>query len=125
METLVDLLRESAEKYGQRTATSIKLRFRTERWTYARLQEQADSVAANLSRLCIGKGDRVVICAPNQPAWVGAFFGCMKLGVVAVPLDIQSTPNFLSGVLAATEPRLILGDESLEFIAQQHDLLPI
>ena len=120
METLNDLLDQSAAKHGPRTALKIKLGFRIERWTYSFLQEHAGRVATYLVGEGIEKGDRVVLCAPNQPAWVGAFFACMKVGAVVVPLDLQSSPEFVSKVVTATEPKLIIGDRTTGGLLQDN-----
>ena len=112
METLVDLLDQSAASYRQRTALKIKPGFRTERWSYSCLRDHAGRVATYLLGVGIHKGDRIILCAPNQPAWIGAFFGCMKAGVVVVPLDVQSSPDFVHKVVAATEPKLVIGDRT-------------
>jgi long-chain acyl-CoA synthetase len=62
--------------------------------------------AALLSDRGIGKGDRVLIWAPNSAEWMGAFFGCVLRGVVPVPLDDAGTAAFTSRVEADTAPKL-------------------
>ncbi|MGH2345214.1 MAG: AMP-binding protein, partial [Chloroflexota bacterium] len=56
----------------------------------------------------VGKGGRVVIWAPNSPWWVAAFLGCLRLGIILVPLDLRSTPEFIERVVHQTEPRLAI-----------------
>ena len=41
-----------------------------------------------------------------MPQWVLAFFGALRAGAVAVPLDVRSAPDFVARVLESTEPRL-------------------
>src|SRR3989338_7672145 len=42
----------------------------------------------------VGRGDRVVIWAPNGPWWVVAYFGVLLKGGVVVPVDFASdTPR--------------------------------
>jgi long-chain acyl-CoA synthetase len=51
-------------------------------------------------------GERLLICGPNCPQWVQAYFGCAIAGVVMVPLDIRSAPDFIERVAEATDPVL-------------------
>ncbi len=43
---------------------------------------------------------------PNCPQWVLVFFGCMRAGVVVVPLDMRSAPDFVQKVAPKTRPKL-------------------
>ena len=106
METIVDLLKNAAERYGTATALAITPGFRQQRWSYLHLWETAGKTAALLQERGLEKGDRAIIWAPNLPEWVAAFFGCMRAGVTAVPLDARSAPDFVARVLEQTEPKL-------------------
>ncbi|MBT9333205.1 AMP-binding protein [Paracidobacterium acidisoli] len=81
--------------------------------TWAELAALADSFAAELMRRGIGIGERVVLWGPNGAEWMGAFFGCLQRGVLAVPLDAAGSLDFAQRVIADTEPRLIAGDGML------------
>ena len=108
MQTLVDLLRQSAERYGDSTALTITPGFREQRWSYERLWDFSEGVAALLAQRGLEKGDRAIIWSVNRPEWVAAFFGCMRAGVVAVPLDVRTAPDFVERVVEFTEPKLAL-----------------
>ncbi|MBI2930103.1 MAG: AMP-binding protein [Planctomycetes bacterium] len=58
----------------------------TATWTYDDLHRSASQVAECLKRLGIQKGDTVGIFMPMVPEIVAAFFGCLKIGAVAVPV---------------------------------------
>ena len=109
IETLVDLIRVSAARYGQKIALTGKTGFRRDTWTYAYLLETADGFASYLHTRGVEKGDRVALCAPNPPNWVAAFLGCLMDGAIVVPLDIQSSPEFMAKVIKDTACKLILG----------------
>ena len=106
MQTLVDLLERSAERYGDSTALTITPGFREQRWSYERLRDFAEGVAALLAQRGLEKGDRAVIWSVNRPEWVAAFFGCMRAGVVAVPLDVRTAPDFVRRIVEQTSPKL-------------------
>lgn len=105
-ETLAQFLQERARRFTTRTALLFKPGFRYQRWTYAQLWEGAGQVASLLQRRGLKKGDRVVLWAPNCPQWVVVFFGCMRAGAIAVPLDLRTAPDFVERVTSRTRPAL-------------------
>jgi acetyl-CoA synthetase len=55
-------------------------------WTYGELKRRSAQVADLLLSLGVRKGDAVGIYMPMVPEIVAAFFGCLKIGAVAVPV---------------------------------------
>ena len=111
MQTLVDLLAQSANRHGAATAVTLHGRAPWT-WSYAELWEQSRRAAAYLRGNGVAKGDRVLFWGTNRPEWVAAFFGAQLLGAVAVPLDLRSNEDLLSAIEAETEPRhIVLGSE--------------
>ena len=104
--TIVDFLREAAARHGPRDALLIKPAFRYIRWTYDKLWEDSGRVATLLQRRGLSKGDQVILWGPNSPHWVLAFFGCLRAGVVLIPLDLRSAPDYVARVISRTEPKL-------------------
>jgi long-chain acyl-CoA synthetase len=78
--------------------------------TYADLARLAGRFAALLERRGIGQGERVLLWADNGAEWMGAFYGCMLRGVLAVPLDPGGTVEFAARVAADVKPKLAVGD---------------
>ncbi len=66
--------------------------------------------AERLSGHGVGAGDRVAIVLPNSPAFVGAYFGALWLGAIAVPLNILLSAREIEERLAATAPSLVVRD---------------
>ena len=54
------------------------------------------------------KGDRVLFCCGNTAEWVAAFFGCLLRGAIVVPLDLESTPEFVRRVQEQVGAKLML-----------------
>ena len=104
--TIVDFLRGAVEKYGSRDALLFKPAFRYLRWTYSRLWDESGQVATLLQRRGLTKGDQVILWGPNAPHWVLIFFGCLRAGVIVVPLDLRSAPDYVARVVSRTEPKL-------------------
>ena len=104
--TLVQFLQETARRFGHRPALLSKLGFRYRRWSYTQLWEEAGRAASLLQQRGLKKGDRALLWAPNFPQWVIAFFGCVRAGVIVVPLDLRSTTDLVQQVCSKTHPRL-------------------
>jgi long-chain acyl-CoA synthetase len=81
--------------------------------TYGQLAELAGRFAALLAARGIGAGDRVLIWGENSAEWIAAFHGCLLRGVLAVPLDANSIPDFAARVAADVRPCLAVGDALL------------
>jgi O-succinylbenzoic acid--CoA ligase len=60
--------------------------------TYAELDAAATLAAQRLRALGVGPGDRVGIALPARRAFVETLHGCLRLGAVAVPVDLRLSP---------------------------------
>ena len=81
-------------------------------FTYAEISRYASQFARELELRDIGKGDALVIRAENCGEWVIAFYGALMRGVVVVPLDVESAPDFVDRVIEETGPKLIITEKS-------------
>ena len=104
--TIFDFLRGAVDRHGPRDALLFKPGFRYQRWSYERLWHESGQVATLLQRRGLSKGDQVIVWGPNCPQWVLVFFGCMRAGVVAVPLDLRSAPDYVERVISRITPKL-------------------
>ncbi|MEZ5230079.1 MAG: class I adenylate-forming enzyme family protein [Acidimicrobiales bacterium] len=110
---------ERSLEYGDRTF----LVHADTRWSYREHGERVRRLAAHLTELGIGQGDRVVIAMRNYPEWVLAFWTIQAIGAVAVPLNAWWTASELeyglddSGAVAA-----VVDDERLVRLT---DRLPV
>jgi O-succinylbenzoic acid--CoA ligase len=94
--------------------------------TYAQLDAAATLAARRLSALGVGPGDRVGLALPARRAFVETLHGCMRLGAVAVPIDLRLRPDErrlrAAGCAAVvTEPLEGLADEGAP-LTLTHDL---
>jgi long-chain acyl-CoA synthetase len=83
------------------------------RWSYRQMAELEFRFARELEARNIGKGDRVLLWGENSAEWIGAFFGCMLRGAVAVPMDRIAAPDFARRVAADVDAKLIVCSSSL------------
>ena len=56
---------------------------------FDRLAAESRRVAGALSRLGIGRGDRVAFWLPNVPAYLTLFFACARLGAIAAAVNTR------------------------------------
>ena len=91
--------------------------------TYADLVLLAGRFAAELMRREVATGDRVILWGQNCGEWMGAFFGCIMRGIIAVPLDAAGTLDFAKRVIEETNARLLVGDAQL--LRQLGSQLPV
>jgi long-chain acyl-CoA synthetase len=113
MDTISQMLEEAAQEHGPRLALKMRRGLRLEKYTYQDLWRHAQCTAGFLQNRGMEKGERVLLWAPNSPSWVIAYLGVLIGGGVVVPLDVQSTPNFVANVVAQTEPILALLSTSI------------
>ncbi len=78
------------------------------RWSYQQLVRTARRTARELESRGIAKGDRLLLCGESSPEWVAAFWGCLLRGAVVVPLDKDSTEDFVLAVQQQTDAKLIV-----------------
>jgi long-chain acyl-CoA synthetase len=103
-ELVPDFLRRERE-----IAYVFKRGYRMVRWTYGDVARVAFQFARELEERGISKGDRVLLWGENCAEWVAAFWGCTLRGVVAVPLDRISSPEFARRVTDQVDAKLLLG----------------
>lgn len=116
--TLLDLLSDAFARFADRPALLIKPGFRTRTWTYRDLGEQAPRVAGALRAMGLEAGDRVLIWAANRPEWGLALLGALHAGLVLVPLDVRSQPDFAAKIARRTRARAILVSDQTAGLAE-------
>lgn len=112
MQTLFDLVRRSADRYGSAPALGMRRGPRTERRSYARLLADVERAAARLEQRGIGSGDRVLMLAPNSPELVVSMFAVWALGAVLVPIDLRTAGDVIEALIRQTEPRFAIAEPS-------------
>ena len=88
--TIITLLNESVEKYGERPYL-YEARSGTEysSLTYSEVQEHSIRFAAGLMALGIGAGERVSLISEGKNNWVLGELGVLHAGAVCVPLSVK------------------------------------
>ncbi|MGY1498478.1 amino acid adenylation domain-containing protein [Streptomyces sp. QTS52] len=107
-DTLVRLLAESCDRWGERTAVSQDGRS----LTYAELAAHSDRICAHLRARGVRPGSTVVVRMARGPLWPAALLGVMKAGAAYVPVDVAAPQDRFEQVLADSRAVLVLGSSA-------------
>ena len=113
-DTLASLVDQMAERHEHALAFGRLEEDGIARTTFLDVQARANATAARLAALGVKKGDRVVISGHNHPDWPVAFFGVVRAGATAVPIDPALEPVQLANVVRESEARVVLWDAKVE-----------
>lgn len=123
METLTDLFK-TLEERGDATAFVYRTGVRRFVFSYGDLYALSLKMAHLLEERGIGKGDRVLLWAPNSPWWGIAFWGIIARGAVVVPIDFMSGKERAATISQLTESKLIIQSQyKLDKITAENSIL--
>ncbi|MFY9780898.1 MAG: fatty acyl-CoA synthetase [Candidatus Baltobacteraceae bacterium] len=107
--TLGDALRRSALRAPGRTA----LIYESRAWSYAALECAAGRVAGALLDLGLAPGERVAAYGRNSDAYLLAWLGCLRAGLVHVPINYALTASELAYIVRQSGAAALLYDTVL------------
>src|ERR1700730_11426583 len=120
-------LGRASRYYQERTALALG----STRVTFRELHDRVARMAAALSRLGLGAGDRLAVLLPNGSEYIELVYACSWLGVIAVPLNTRLSTSEIDRVLGDASPRGLIRHSSLpvpnsrpswEFVLDQQPL---
>jgi long-chain acyl-CoA synthetase len=118
-DSLAHLLLEAAHRHKSRPALSVFLppaqvapgEPDVVDVTYGELFARARAVALRLQQAGVQRGDRVVLCGQNHPAWGICAFGALLLGATLVPLDVNLEVDAAQNVLKKARAAVAVVDK--------------
>jgi long-chain acyl-CoA synthetase len=113
--SLVALMRESFDRYGDRVAYS----FLGKDLRYAALDQQSQALAAYFQSLGLERGDRIAIMLPNVPQYPVAVAAILRAGFVVVNVNPLYTARELEHQLKDSGAKAIVIIENFAATLQQ------
>lgn len=112
---VASLVRDAAERHGERVALLHKGR----RWTFEELSATIEEAAVRIASVA-RPGARVAVVAHNSDLTALALLAAMRAGVIAVPLHPETPKPRLRAILDDCDPALVLVEEKEETAAALH-----
>jgi len=98
------ILENTAGRLGNKTA----IVFGGRRVSFFQLEQDSNRFARALVKLGVKKGDRVMMMLANSPEFVSVFFGIMKVGGIAVPLDTRYVADEVVSLCNDCTPKVLV-----------------
>ncbi len=105
---LLDLFDTSVKRFPTRVAMRIERDGRKEQYTYEDVNELTLRAAGFLAKKGIASGSRVILFSNNMPEWGMTYFGILKAGATAIPIDPASTVDEIIAFAKAGEASAIV-----------------
>ena len=110
---LVELFDASTHNFDDQIAMQHHDGQIVERYTYGELQEHAERAATTLEGMGMGNGRTALLVSENRPQWGMTYFGILKTGGIAVPVDADATVDQLINVTRTARARLVLVSDAV------------
>jgi long-chain acyl-CoA synthetase len=105
---LIDLFETSVKRFPTRVAMRIERDGRKEQYTYEDVRELTLRAAGFLAANGVGPGSRVILFSNNMPEWGMTYFGILKAGATAIPIDPASSADEIANFVRAGEASAII-----------------
>lgn len=102
--TLGEVLQETSRKFPDHTAFI----FLDQKWTYREFNELASKMANALFDLGLTSGDTVGLYLPNSPQFLIAYYGILRAGMIAVPINPMLTGEDLAFIIKDAQLKAVI-----------------
>ncbi len=104
-----NMLQETASRYPDNPA----IIYEGKRICYKELNGFVDALAYHLKGLGIKKGDKVAIMLSNCPEFIISYFAALRLGAIAVTLNVMSTSYELQHLIENSDAKVFITGDNL------------
>ncbi|WP_179120362.1 non-ribosomal peptide synthetase [Streptomyces tsukubensis] len=106
-------LHEAFEARADRSPDAVAVVHGSERWSYGRVDAEANRLAHHLRSLGVGPDARVGLCLDRSPGLLVAVLGILKAGGAYVPLDPDYPARRLTAMAEGTACTVTVSREAL------------
>ncbi|MDJ0595533.1 MAG: long-chain fatty acid--CoA ligase [Pleurocapsa sp. MO_226.B13] len=110
------------ERVRKLSASKTALIFEDRSFTYQQLNLMTNRMANGLKELGVEKGDRVALFLPNIPEFIISYLGILKLGAIAVSLNVMLKSREVEFILNDCTAKVLITTEELESQVPEVDL---
>lgn len=112
---LIDLFDTAVKSFPNRVSMRIERNGRKEQYTYEDVGELTLRAAGFLASKGIKHNDRVILYSHNMPEWGLTYFGILKAGATAIPIDpASSVDEIINFARAGEASAIVLSPKLLE-----------
>ena len=115
IDTIPDLLREAALKYGPRLALRQPKGKDVDTWTWQEYCEAAQEIAAGLRALGLRRGDHIALCSETRAEFYLADQGILMNGCVAAALYPSYPPEELKRTVGMADAKALFVEDAKTF----------
>jgi long-chain acyl-CoA synthetase len=108
---LLELFDATVHEWRHRVAFRLYEGERQHRFTFGEVHRYAARVGSFLLRVGVGHQDRVLLVSENRPEWGVAFFGILRAGATAVPVDKELSAAEIVNIARRAEAKACLISE--------------
>ncbi len=108
---LLEMLEASVNAWRHRVAFRYAADEKEERLTYGEVNRYANRVGSFLMKEGVKRGERVMILSENRPEWPVSYFGILRAGATAVPVDPSLTETEVVNIARRSEAKVLLLSE--------------
>ncbi|HEX5754315.1 MAG TPA: AMP-binding protein [Archangium sp.] len=105
---LLEMLEASVNAWRHRVAFRYAADEKEERLTYGEVNRYANRVGSFLLKEGVKRGERVMLLGENRPEWPVCYFGILRAGGTAVPVDPSLTETEIVNIARRAEAKFIL-----------------
>jgi len=91
----------------------VALEFQGRTFTFAQIDDRANRMAALLNSRGLTRGDRLCVYLSNCVEFIDLYLGCVRLGVIFVPINILYREREIQHILSDAEPKAVVARESV------------
>jgi len=108
-----NLLDKAFAKFSDSQSVGDVGRYRVYSKTYQQFSDAVKRCRSLLQSLKLKEDDRILLLGVNSTNWLTVFFACIQEGIVVVPLDAQSRPEFVAAVQKQVAAKAFFNDRGM------------